>query len=131
MHKHDVFLKRIETSIAQPNPNNPKKKWGHKIHKLIFTAVKNDEPVQEHTYVDKFNQNYSDWEPVMRDFRRHSKCWIFCQDMVYKDEFKNLLDADHAPSRYSIYDPETGLKKPTFNPPDNNFSDFFDIDNKE
>ena len=111
-----TVLESIKTRIAQQNPNNPRKAFGHRIAELRFRTVKQDKVVDEYTYVDPTNQNQDKWTDIIEKFATHRPCKIVLE---FPNGYKllnrsGLIDADVQNSPINILDitdPETDISK--------------------
>lgn len=112
-----TLLESITTRIAQQNPNNPRKAFGHRIAELRFVTVKDDKEHNEYTYVDPTNNNQNKWSAVIEQFVKHRPCHIlleFPNGYRYKNAKTGLIDADVEDSPINIldiFDPETNKSK--------------------
>ena len=112
-----TVLQSIRTRIAQQNPNNPRKAFGHRIAELRFKTAKDDKVVDEYTYVDPTNNNQDKWLDVIEKFAQHRPCNIvleFPNGYKYKNAKTGLIDADVEDSTINILDitdPDTDKSK--------------------
>tara|TARA_A100001201_G_C4053307_1_gene190300 strand:+ start:112 stop:519 length:408 start_codon:yes stop_codon:yes gene_type:complete len=112
-----TLLESIKTRIAQQNPNNPRKAFGHRIAELRFKTKKDDKDFEEYTYVDPTNDNQKQWQEVIEQFVKHRPCHIlleFPNGYKYKNAKTGLIDADVEGSPIKIldiFDPETDKSK--------------------
>jgi len=112
-----TVLESIKTRIAQQNPNNPRKAFGHRIAELRFRTVKDDKVLDEYTYVDPTNQNQDKWTDIIEKFAQHRPCKIvleFPNGYKYKNTKTGLIDADVQNSQINILDitdPDTDQSK--------------------